>query len=325
MTMHHPKSREEWLQLRHRYVSSTESCALKGLSPYLTAFELFHAKKLDAVTELEMSERMEWGLRMEEAIARAIADEYAVKVRKLNAYVSRDGTGMGSSFDYEIVGIKEDVTPQDTCLQGMYRDLGPGILEIKNVDWMVFKRSWTNDGDGLEAPGHIELQVQHQLHVIERSWAAIGVLVGGNSLKLLVRERDPEVGQILEDATKAFWKDVKANRVPPIQLPQDATMIARLYAFATPDKVLDAQGDSPEAQQVTELCKEYADAGLLKAGAEERQKSAKAKLLQLIGDAERVIAGENFTISAGVVAEAEIPAYTRKAYRNFRITQKKGK
>ncbi len=169
------------------------------------------------------------------------------------------------------------------------------------------------------------MQVQHQLHVIERSWAAIGVLVGGNSLKLLVRERDPEIGQILEDATKAFWKDVKANRVPPIQLPQDATMIARLYAFATPDKVLDAQGDSPEAQQVTELCKEYADAGLLKAGAEERQKSAKAKLLQLIGDAERVIAGENFTISAGVVAEAEIPAYTRKAYRNFRITQKKGK
>jgi len=325
MTIHNPKTKEEWLALRHKYVSSTESCALKGLSPYLTKFELYYAKKETSPTQFESNERMEWGLRMEESIARAIADVYGVKVRKLNSYVSRDGTGMGASFDYEIVGVKEDITPEDTCLQGMYKDLGPGILEIKNVDWLVFKRSWTRDGETFEAPAHIELQVQHQLHVIERAWAAIGVLVGGNSLKLLIRERDPEVGQILEDATKAFWKDVKADRVPPVVLPQDSGMIAHLYNYATPDKVLDAQGDSPEAQEVTALCKEYDDAGILKKAAEDRQKTAKAKLLMLIGDAERVIAGDNYTISAGMVAEAEIPAYTRKAYRNVRITLKKGK
>ena len=152
---------------------------------------------------------------MESAIARAIADTYGVSVRKLNAFVTNDEVGMGASFDYEIVGVKDDYTGTETALRGMYTKCGPGILEIKNVDWLQFKRNWTKEGDSLEAPGHIEVQVQSQLHVIERAWAAIGVLVGGNELKMLIRDRDPEVGKKLDDATKAFWRDVKAGKAPP--------------------------------------------------------------------------------------------------------------
>ncbi len=325
MTIHNPKSKEEWLALRHRYISSTESSALKGMSPYLTPFELFHAKQQAEPTSFEMSERMEWGLRLEEAVARAIADEYGVKVRKLNAYVSRDGTGMGSSFDYEIVGIKDSEALSGDALRAMYNRSGPGILEIKCVDWMVWKRHWVTEGDAMEAPPHIELQVQHQLHCIEREWAAIGVLVSGNTLRMLVRDRDLEVGQILEDASKQFWRDLKAGKTPPAEMPRDAELIARLYNFATPDKVLDAQGDSETAQKVTALCAEYVDMSNVESGAASRKKAIKGELLQLIGDAERVIAADGFTISAGVVAEAEVPAYTRKAYRNFRVSQKKGK
>jgi len=324
MTIHHPKDREEWLALRHGFVSSTEVSALFGLSPYVTKFELFHVKRGNKPSELETNERMEWGLRMEEAIARAIADVYGVKVRKLNAYVSND-SGMGASFDYEIVGVKDDATPDDKVLQEMYRDLGPGILEIKNVDWLVWKRSWSNDEGRMEAPAHIEVQVQAQLHTIERSWAAIGVLVGGNSLRLLVRERDPVVGENLERAIRTFWREVKANKVPDIALPQDAELIAYLYNYAEPGKVLDAQSDTPEAQKIASLVRDYHDQGLLKSAAENKQKAIKAELLTLIGDAERVVCPEGYTVSAGVVAEAEIAAYTRKAYRNVRISKKESK
>jgi predicted phage-related endonuclease len=80
MTVHNPKSKDEWLALRHKYVSSTESSALKGLSPYMTKFELYYAKKEPNPTSFEMSERMEWGLRMEEAIARAVAEKYGVEL-----------------------------------------------------------------------------------------------------------------------------------------------------------------------------------------------------------------------------------------------------
>lgn len=322
MTVYNPKSKEDWLELRHKYVSSTEASALFGLSPYMTKFELFHVKRGSKPSEFEASERMKWGLRMEEAIARAIAEEYGVKVRKLNAYVSNEDVGLGASFDYEIVGIKEDATPEDKVLQEMYRDLGPGILEIKNVDWIVWKKNWTLDEGRMEAPAHIEIQVQTQLHVIQRSWAAIGVLVGGNSLNLLVRERDPVVGENLEKAAFLFWREIKANRAPEISMPQDAELIAYLYNYAEPGTVLDAQNDTEEAKKVFELVHAYHDQGLLKSAAENKQKTIKSELLMLIGDAERVICPDGYSVSAGVVAETEVAAFTRKAYRNVRITKK---
>lgn len=325
MTVHHPATKEEWLALRHKYVSSTEASSLFGLSPYMTKFELFHVKRDSKPSQFEASERMKWGLRMEEAIARAIADEYGVKVRKLNAYVSKDSVGLGASFDYEIVGVKEDATPEDKCLQEMYRDLGPGILEIKNVDWLVWKRAWTTDDDRLEAPAHIEIQVQAQLHTIERSWAAIGVLVGGNSLRLLVRERDITVGESLDRAAALFWREVKANRPPAVVMPQDAELVAYLYNYAEPGKVLDAQGDTEDAIKITALVKEYHNQGILKSAAENKQKEVKAELLTLIKDAERVVCPDGYQVSAGVVSEAQIPAYVRKAYRNVRITKKEAK
>lgn len=325
MTIHNPKSKAEWLTLRHKYISSTESAALKGLSPYTTAFELFHEKKQTEPSSFASSERMEWGLRMEEAIARSIAEIYGVKVRKLNAYVSKDGTGMGSSFDYEIVGVKEGESPADRILCEMYLSSGAGILEVKNVDWLVYSRQWPEVDGQREAPPHIEIQVQHQLHVIERKWAAIAVLVGGNSLKLLVREKDEEVGKALESASIQFWKDLKANKLPSPTLPQDAGIIAHLYSYAEPDKVLDAQGDSENARLLSQHAKAYLDAGVMKKAAEDKQKVAKAELLQLIGDAERVICQDGVSISAGMVAEAEVKAYTRAGYRGFRVNQKSKK
>ena len=57
---------------------------------------------------------------------------------------------MGASFDYEIIGVKEDVTPEDNVLQEMYRNNGAGILEIKNVDYLAFKNGWLLHDDGID-------------------------------------------------------------------------------------------------------------------------------------------------------------------------------
>ena len=317
--IHYPKSRDEWLALRHKYLSSTEQAALHGLSPYMTAFELFHEKAKPEPTEFEAGERAAWGVRMEEAVARAVADEYGVKVRKLNAYVSRDGTGMGSSFDYEVVGIKEGVPPSGPVLQQMYAANGPGVLEIKCVDWLVFKREWPEVDKGeYECPPHIECQVQHQLHCIERKWAAVGVLIGGNNLKLLVRDYDPEIGARFEASSKKFWKDLKAGNLPPPVLPEDADLIARIYSFGDPSKVLDAQGNA----KVTDLCRKYLDAMDLAKSAESAKKTAKAELLQLIGDASKVVVDDGISISCGTIGETRVEAYTRKGYRDFRLFKK---
>jgi putative phage-type endonuclease len=322
--IHHPESREDWLALRHKYVSSTEQAALHGLSPYLTAFELYHGKRAEKPTQFEQNERMTWGIRQEESVARGIAEDYGVKVRKLNAYVSLDGKGMGSSFDYEIVGVKDGDAPAGSVLQDAYRNLGPGILEIKCVDWLIHKQQWI-EGDGKdqddEAPPHIEIQVQHQLHTIQRKWAAMGVLIGGNKLQLIVREYDAAVGAAMEEKVREFWKNVKAGIAPPPVLPEDADMIAHIYNFGDPDKVIDAQGNA----EIKALTDEYIAAGKSAKAADDAKTTAKAKLLMLIGDASKVVVGQGISITAGTVAEGVVEAYTRKACRQFRVNVSKVK
>lgn len=318
--MHYPKTREDWLALRHRHVSSTEVAALFGLSPYMTAFELATIKRQDGPDEREASERMRWGVRLENAIARGIAEEYGVKVRAISAYATHgyEHCRMGASFDFEIVGVKDGDFAGDAILRRMYEQHGAGVLEIKNVDAAQF-RKWQYD-DGIEPPAHIELQVQHQLACIGRRWAAIGALVGGNRLEVIVRERDDEVHRILRAKCEAFWRDLDAGILPPVELPADAAVIAALYRHAEPGKVLDAQGDA----EVSALVREYAAASDAAAKAAKARDAAKAKLLMRIGDAEKVLA-DGYTVSAGVVAETEIPAYTRKAYRLIRVWATKPK
>ena len=322
MAMEYPKSRDEWLALRHKYVSSTEVAALFGLSPYMTAYELAVVKQqADPDPEFEGNERMEWGIRMQHAIAKGIAERYGVKVRAVSGYAI-DGhlhCRMGSSFDYEIVGIAEGEFANKS-LQEMYSAHGTGVLEIKNVDWLQFKNNWKLDDGTIEAPAHIEVQVQHQLACIARDWAAIGVLVGGNSLELLIRESDIAVHQQLRKKCETFWNNLQKGILPPVELPADAQIISKIYGYAEPGKVIDASQDLA----ITSAVQKYAETSRALKAANDERDTAKAELLMAIGDAERVTL-EGYSVSAGVVAETLIPAYTRKGYRNLRVTAKKDK
>lgn len=315
----HPGNRAEWLALRTMDITSTESSALFGLNPWTTEFELYHQKKDGTVVELEENERMSWGLTLERTIAQEIARRYGVKVRRLSAYARHDEVRMGASFDYEIVGIVHGEV-EDTVLQAMYAAHGPGNLEIKNVDGLIFRDQWATEGSQVvEAPPRIEIQVQHQLEVIQRNWSALGVLVGGNTLRLLTRERDPAVGRSLRFKIGEFWDRVANGQPPEIDFNRDAAFVAKLFGHAEPGSFIDLRDNNRAA----ELAAEYKRAADEAKAAADRKEAAKAELLTIIGEAEKA-ALPGFTLSAGVVGEAEIN-YTRKPYRNFRLTQRKEK
>lgn len=299
-----PENKQAWLALRTKDVTSTEASALFDMSPYSTAFELWHRKKSGEVVEIPDNERMRWGRRLQDAIAYGIAEDQGWVCEPMEEYITVPDMRMGSSFDFKMIDQGNRI----------------GILEIKNVDYMVFKDKWTVEDDGsITAPEHIEIQLQHQLHVADLEWGAIGVLVAGNSPRVLVRERDHDVGKAIEKRVRAFWKSIEDDTAPQPTYPADAEFVASLYGYAEPGKVLDARDDA----EIATLCENYAAASLKEREAREDKETAKAMLLTRIGDHEKcMVAG--FTISAGVVGEAEI-AYTRKPYRNFRITAKKEK
>ncbi|MCS6946271.1 MAG: YqaJ viral recombinase family protein [Steroidobacteraceae bacterium] len=310
--LHFPKTKHEWLALRHKHINSSEVAALFGVHPYMTAFELAVAKRSAEPNDSEPSERMEWGLRLQREIARAIADEHGVKIRALTAYAV-DGHGhcrMGASFDFEVVGCEDGA---DSELAKFARQ-GAGVLEIKNVDAIVFRSYWLA-GDALEPPAHIELQLQHQLACIARRWGAIGVLVGGNRLEVICRTRDNDVVSIIRQKCERFWDDLSRGVMPPVELPADAAAIAALYRYTEPNKVIHASAE------IERLIDEYARATEVAKKAAEDRDSAKARLLLAIGDAERVI-GARHTVTSTMIPDTEVPAHTRKGYRRITVTRK---
>lgn len=311
------ESKDEWLKLRHGNISSTEVPALFGLGSYATLFETAVLKKQPAPTEFESTVRMTWGLRLEEAIAKGISDDYGVKVRRIRRYAIHDTCRLGASADYEICGVT-DVEVSDPILRQMYADLGSGVLEIKNVDRFIFKQEWKTEEGQLEAPAQFEIQTQTQLEVLNKPWAAIGVLIGGNDTQLVIRERDHEVGKAIVSKVNDFWKLLDSGGMPPVKLPEDVEIIRRLYMGSTPGKLLDARED----EEMKALCAKYREQADMQKMYEELRKSTGAKILMRIGDAEKVMV-DGYSISAGTVGEVTIESYVRKPYRNMTIRAKK--
>ncbi len=294
-----PKDQNDWLKLREIDITSTKSPALFGISPYMTKFELWHRFKNNLVVDFKENKRMKWGTKLEASIAECIAEEKGWEVRPFKEYIRLEDERIGSSFDFRILDDKK----------------GDGILEIKNVDGLVYRDNWI---DG-EPPLHIEMQVQHQLLVSGLKYAYIGVLVGGNDEKLIYRERDEVViARIVEESAK-FWESIEANEPPDIDFNSDAVFLKELYQHAEPGTIFDARGD----ERINELTSKYKEASSKEKEAKAVKESCKSELLTIIGDNEKAT-GDNFTISAGVVAEAEI-SYTRKPYRTFRINWRKTK
>lgn len=296
----YPESEAEWLALREENVNSTEVAALFGCSPYTTLYELWHVKAGLLAPSFQSNERVVWGKRLEEAIAKGVAQDHNLSIRPMKEYVALPELRMGSSFDF---AIGED-----------------GCLEIKNVDAIQFKENWIMDGDtAVEPPVHLEFQCQHQLAVSGRKYVKLAALVGGNRVALIHRERDEEIIEAIKIKVSAFWNTIDAKKPPMPDFVEDAKAIAKIYGFSEKGKELVV---GPDPSYAT-LVREYNDWGKQKKLAEDQQASVKGRLLMMIGDAERVV-GDKWTISASMVKES-VRNYVVPSYRNFRVYEKKEK
>ena len=311
---HNFATEEEWLAARAKDITSTDVAALPGLdvSPYLSPWELFHRKKTGEVPSIIPSERMKWGSRLQDAIAEGVASDFGLTVARLKEYMRRPEYRIGSSFDFLVL-------PHGS----------PGLMEVKNVDSLAYHSTWTDEDGVIEAPPHIELQVQHQMLVSGMPWCLLVALVGGNTIRTTRRERDEAVGKIILKKVAEFWMMVEEDRAPAPDFSRDAAAIARLYRTSDPGSVIDLSLDT-EAETLALL---YNMAASEEKQVEEKKLSAKARLLQKIGTAEKGL-GNGWSVSAKEVKESPGKVITaamvgtiiggRKGYRDFRVNIKKG-
>lgn len=315
-----PDNRDHWKQLRSQDITSTEMAALFGLSPYITEFELYHRHLKNEVVDIEETERMKWGTRLESAIAQGVLEDLGWQGRPMKEYIRLDDIRIGASFDWRIQTSKEvfDRGMGDESVPADGAD--DGLLEIKNVDALMFRDGWIVDEDGnVEAPPHIEIQVQQQMMVSGLKWARIAALVGGNTVAIIERKLDEDVVfSIIEKATK-FWERIETQTPPAPDFIQDADFIKELYKQAEPGTIIDITQET----ELTTLAATYKSLADQIKGLEDQRAGIKSQLLMAIGEHEKAI-GNGFSISASMIGPTEI-SYTRKGYRDFRVNWKKVK
>jgi putative phage-type endonuclease len=294
-------TKEAWLKERLKDVTSTEMAALFNISPYVTAFELWHTKKNQIVSEINENERMKWGTRLQESIAKGIGEDNGWAICPKTEYIRLTELKIGSSFDFAFC------IPPETDLN---------ILEIKNVDALAFKDGWLVDGEQVEAPPHIELQVQVELLVSGAKAAYIGALIGGNRVVLIKREPQLEIHEKIKKVVSEFWKSIEDGIEPQPDFKRDSEFIAKLYNKANKEDVAYSN------EEIDKLAVDYHKACEIERDAKKVKEEIKARILMKIGLASRV-EGENYTISSGEVKETKIKEYIRVSFRNFKITFKK--
>lgn len=307
-----PADEAHWHAMRAQDLTSTDVAALFGISPYKTGFELWHEKKSGEVVRIKDNDRMRWGRRLESVVAEGIAEEKGWVALPFKDYGRLPELRLGASFDYRVDGSG----PNDA------------ILEIKTVDFLAFRNGWTIEDDYVEAPAHIELQVQHQMLVSGLRRAYIGVLIGGNRIEILEREADDQVHAGIVYAARKFWASIEDGTPPSPVMPDDAQAVIRLNQHAEPGKLLDARDNA----YIAELVNQYDYLGRQAKSIADERDVVKAELLKTIGDAEKVII-DGFSVSAGftgpslgtLVTPDMVGTYVgaRSGFRNLRITAKK--
>jgi len=295
---------QDWLDARTHDLTSSDISALFGCNKWVTEFDLWHRKASGDVPAFEATERMILGNVLESGIAEHAANVHNWKIQKFKTYIRRPDLRIGSSFDYKRLAVNDFTT---------------AVIEIKKIDYLIFRDQFIDEDDYNEAPPYIEFQVQHEMLVSGLDHAVICILVGGNEMKYFEREADEGVQQAILEKAAEFWESVDTGIPPKADFERDADNIAAMYVFAEAGKIMDATGD----EHIRSLCEQITQLGKDVRTLDETRKAFRAELLTLIDDAERVLV-DGFTISAKMIGEKEI-SFIRKPSRSLRVTAKKVK
>lgn len=279
------KNREKWLATRARNINSSEVAALFGLSPYMTPLELYALKTGQITDGFKDNDRAAAGRFLEAGIAAWACEKFGLQAKPFKDYMEDPKARTGASFDWEITAYDDAPAPL----------AGRIPLEIKMVDFLQFHgsfrqgyadRKWNADNlDDIQAPPHIELQVQHQMMMSGAPFSIIAPLVAGNALHKIVRLRNETIIGKIRLRIAQFWEDVVEGREPGADYERDAETIKRLYARPDPRAAV-AVEDQPRLMAAIDRATQAAEE---KKAAAEVEETAKAEVMDILRECELAI------------------------------------
>ena len=249
----------EWEQARAGLcITATEIAAVVGLSPWQSRFSLWHKKAGLPTPPFQPNPAVEWGNRLEDAVAKKFADEH-------NMTLHETGTWRHCDRDWQ------RATPDrigDNCL-----------VEVKTSP---FGEGWGPAGSD-EIPVYYRCQVQWQMDVTGYRTTHVALLVSGHDYREYTVEYDETDARILRDAAERFLDDVRRGNRPPID-GADAT-----YQTI---RVQPTGRDNVDVEIPLELAARYEVIGDQRRTVETEFTQVRGEVLDLIGNGYRAVCGD---------------------------------
>jgi len=199
---------EEWLAARRTGIGGSDIAAILRISPWRTPLDVYR-DKIEGI-EPPATEAMQWGLLLEDLIAKEYSRRTGRKVQRINAVLRRPGSEWAlASLDRVIVPDGKRALAVNNELRG-----AEGVLECKAVNAFTAS-SWGREDDPDAVPSHYAAQCMWYLGVTGLSWCDVAALIGGQRLIVKRIQRDEEVITAMLEKAKDFWFNHVVARVPP--------------------------------------------------------------------------------------------------------------
>jgi len=256
------------VEFRKTGIGGSESAAILGIHPYLSAMELF-ARKVGLMDSSADSVR----LRVGSALEPTVVDEYQ---RKTGLSVVRRAEAcemLRHPEHHEALANLDGIG--EAKISGKWQDV---IFEAKTVGSRAWWLSWDN---GKQVPLYIQCQVQHYMWVTGYQAAELAALVDMSALHVFPIARDDDfINNKLAPAVLSFWRDNVQAKVPPIW--DGSTSCYDALKTMHPPK--DAEG-AIELPGLLDTMLEYQALGEQESVIKGRRKEIKNEALAKLGDA----------------------------------------
>lgn len=296
---------EDWLEWRKKGIGGSDASVVCGISRYKSPVELW----LDKTGQLpyqEAGEAAYWGTQLEALVRAEFTKRTGIEVEHKGVLLQ--------SEEYPFMLANLDGTCE-------HPDYGTCIFEAKTAS--AYKAGEWDDA----IPDEYQLQIQHYMAVTGYKAAYIAVLIGGNTFRWKLVERDEELISMLIELEAKFWDHVQMNTSPAMD---GSAASAKFLSERFPDSVPKSQIILPDT--AADLIQQYDTACEQLEVITERKQEAENKLKELLGENEVGTAGDRIIVWKSVSQErldsktlkAEHPALYQKyanktSYRRFTI------
>jgi len=259
-------SREQWLELRRKYIGGSDASAIVGMNPYKSSFGIYAEKALGVTEDLSDNVHIEFGNTMEPIIREWFPQRF----------LKNEGIEI-KVFEFPYMIQHPDIPFLSANLDGImtHPELGTGLIEIKTAGESQW-RLWEEDN----LPDQYYCQIAHYLNVTGLSYAYVVALVGKRLLWKYVPRNDGFIAAMTDTLT-AFWNNhILAGEPPlPAGYDDDTNILKNLYSNEVGGTVVEMhhyQTDYDRYKELTTSIKEL----------QMEQEAIKQKFMQTMGTSE---------------------------------------